>query len=104
MKIAFLSRTEVNIGHLTAGLAPHPVTACRTKEALLDEHIEAGGRLIRIFALVLVDGPRVLLAAEDELFFLLAPNEMRPGRERDAEHDGHDRHRHEERDHHVSGA
>ncbi len=36
MKVAFLSKTEVNIGYLTTGLAPHPVTACRTREALLD--------------------------------------------------------------------
>jgi D-3-phosphoglycerate dehydrogenase len=30
MKIGFLSKTEVNIAHLTAGLAPWEVTACRT--------------------------------------------------------------------------
>lgn len=36
MKVAFLSKTEVNISHLTAGLAPHQVTACRTREALFD--------------------------------------------------------------------
>jgi phosphoglycerate dehydrogenase-like enzyme len=35
MKIAFLSRTEVNIGHLTAGLAPYDVMACRTPAELL---------------------------------------------------------------------
>lgn len=35
MKVAFLSKTEINIGHLTAGLAPHPVTACRTRDELL---------------------------------------------------------------------
>lgn len=36
MKVAFLSKTEINISHLTAGLAPHQVTACRTREELLD--------------------------------------------------------------------
>lgn len=41
MRVAFLSKTEVNIGHLTAGLAPHPVTACRSKQALLDTIAEA---------------------------------------------------------------
>ncbi len=35
MKIAFLSRTEINIRHLTAGLAPHPVTPCRSRDELL---------------------------------------------------------------------
>jgi phosphoglycerate dehydrogenase-like enzyme len=30
MKIGFLSKTEVNIAHLAAGLAPWEVTACRT--------------------------------------------------------------------------
>lgn len=35
MKIAFLSKTEINISHLTTALAPHPVIACRTREALL---------------------------------------------------------------------
>lgn len=35
MKIAFLSRTEINIDHLVAGLAPHPVTPCRTREQLI---------------------------------------------------------------------
>jgi phosphoglycerate dehydrogenase-like enzyme len=35
MKIAFLSKTEVNIRHLSEGLAPHPVTPCRSPSELL---------------------------------------------------------------------
>jgi len=35
MKITFLSKTEINIRYLTEGLAPHPVTACRSRAELL---------------------------------------------------------------------
>ncbi len=35
MKVAFLSRAEINIRHLTEGLAPHPVIACRSRDELL---------------------------------------------------------------------
>jgi len=35
MKIAFLSKTEINIRYLTEGLAPHPVTACRSRDELM---------------------------------------------------------------------
>ncbi len=36
MKVAFLSKTEINISYLIAGLAPHQVTACRTRQELLN--------------------------------------------------------------------
>lgn len=35
MKIAFLSKTEINIRNLVEGLAPHPVTVCRSRGELL---------------------------------------------------------------------
>lgn len=35
MKIAFLSKTEINIRFLADGLAPHEVIACRTREELM---------------------------------------------------------------------
>lgn len=35
MKIAFLSKTEINIRYLTEGLAPHAVTSCRSRDELL---------------------------------------------------------------------
>lgn len=35
MKIAFLSKTEINIRYVTAGLAPHDVTPCRSRFELL---------------------------------------------------------------------
>jgi phosphoglycerate dehydrogenase-like enzyme len=35
MKIAFLSKTEINIRHLTEGLAPHDVVPCRSRDELL---------------------------------------------------------------------
>lgn len=36
MKVAFLSKTEINISLLVSGLAPHRVTACRSPESLLE--------------------------------------------------------------------
>jgi phosphoglycerate dehydrogenase-like enzyme len=35
MRIAFLSRTELNIRHLAEGMAPYPVTPCRSRDELL---------------------------------------------------------------------
>jgi len=34
MKIAFLSKTEVNIRHLAAGMAPHELVPCRSRDQL----------------------------------------------------------------------
>jgi hypothetical protein len=74
-----------------------------SKHSFLDQHVEVRGRLVGVFSLVAVDGPRVLFSAEDKFFLSLTSHHVRPGRQCDGQHDGHDRHRDEQRRHRITG-
>jgi hypothetical protein len=68
----------------------------------LDQQIDAGGQGLR-FRLVQPNSADVLLAAEDELGFLLALSLVTPHGHRDGHQHRHDRERHEQRRHRVTG-
>ena len=72
------------------------------QKALGDQRVEIGREGVRVLLLEEADGVRVLLAAEDELFFLLPLRRMFPHRHDDGHHDGHDAHRHQEGHHRVT--
>lgn len=72
------------------------------KELLLDEDVHRGRERVRVAALEQHDGAPVLLAAPDELFFLLALGEVRPHGQRGRHHHGHHAHADEQRGHGVA--
>jgi hypothetical protein len=74
------------------------------QEALFNQDIEIRRKSARPCApLEQADGPRVLLAAKDQLGFLFALRHLMPHRHGNREHDAHDAHRNQERDHRESG-
>ena len=72
--------------------------------AVVEEHFDAGRQRVGELALIEGDRPRVLLAAEDQLGFLLTPGRRVPDRERDGHHHRHHAHGDEERRHRVAAA
>jgi hypothetical protein len=60
------------------------------QEFLLDEHVECRRVRVRKFPLEHANRVCDLLAAEDQLFFLLALNHLFPDRHDDGHHRGHD--------------
>jgi hypothetical protein len=74
-----------------------------SKEALLHEEVDRGREVSGAhLPLIQVHGARVLLAAKDELGFLLALHFVAPHRHRDGHQDHHDPEAHEQRGHGVS--
>lgn len=72
------------------------------QELLLDEDVHRGRECVRVAALEQHDGAPVLLAAPDQLFFLLALGEVRPHGQRGRHHHGHHAHADEQRGHGVA--
>ena len=73
------------------------------KESLGDEHVEVRRIGVCVLALEQPDGVRVLLAAENQLLFLLSLRGLLPHWQCNGEHHGHDAHRDEEHRHGVAG-
>src|SRR5262249_55613301 len=72
------------------------------KEPLINEHVDVGRIRVGELSLEQSDRVHVLFAAKDELLLLFARRGLPPDWHGDGEHDGHDRHRHQERGHRVS--
>ena len=72
------------------------------EEPLLDEHVDVRRVRVGVLALEQPDRVDVLLAAEDQLFFLLALRGVFPDRHGDGHHDGHDAHGDQQRRHRVA--
>ncbi len=72
------------------------------QELLLDEDVQGRREGVRVAALEQHDGAPVLLAAPDQLLFLLALGDMRPHGQRSRHHHGHHAHSDEQRGHGVA--
>jgi len=72
------------------------------QEFLLDQDVDGRGEGVRVASLEEHDGAPVLLAAPNELFFLLALGEVAPDRQRGGHQHGHHAHAHEQGRHGVA--
>jgi hypothetical protein len=73
-----------------------------SEKPLLDQDVERWRKRAGVLALKECDRPRVLLAAEHEFSFPLAPGKCAPRRQRSGHRHCHHRHQDEERDHCIA--
>ena len=72
------------------------------EKVLLDEDIERRRIRVGVLSPEQANSPRVLLAAENQLLFLLALRDLLPDGHRDRHHDGHDAHGDEQSGHRIA--
>lgn len=72
------------------------------QKLLLDQNVDVGWKRVRVLPLEQSNGARVLLPSPNQLFFPLAPGELRPHGERGAHQHRHDAQANQQRGHRVA--
>src|SRR6185295_8133766 len=85
-------RDLVGVDHLELAVLGHRVLELLAEEVLVQQDVHVRRKRVRVLALKEHDGARVLLAAEDQLRFLLALGRRLPRGQGHGEEDRHDGH------------